>query len=185
MTRKSKNINARIIPDPFDLAIIEVVEYLYMQGEKLLDILEKVPDKKDILTDIGISHLIWPQMVNHFRHVSTKAAKQQEIVNKLKQKYFVNPAFIWNYPNDKRMFVVEELFSKVAEEDPNQPMPASAKLLKKEVIKLRKQLADAEDVIAEKNKTISMLQEDIANLKLLVSQLKSKKNQDKNPDKRG
>lgn len=175
MSRRSSQNNSQIIPAAFDLAIIEVVEYLYSQGEKLQEIIDKVPDKKDILTDIGISHLIWPQMVNHYRHVSTKSLKQQEIVSHLKKKYFVNPAFIWKYPNEKKMFLVDDLFAVVAEDDVMYNMPGSAKLLKKELLRVQKELDKALTLIQEKNKIIKSLNEDISNLKMLVLELKKSK----------
>lgn len=92
-------------PTPFDLGVINVVEYLDSMLPQLSQEYAHLQNKKDILASIGINPASWSNMVNHQRHVTTKVAKQAEIVSKLRQLYKVDPQYIWNYGHYKRMFI--------------------------------------------------------------------------------
>jgi DNA-directed RNA polymerase subunit H (RpoH/RPB5) len=177
MSNRKSNNEHFIDPDPFDLAIIEVVELLYSKAPtmKLLD--ESIPDKKDILKKIGITPEHWPQMMNHQRHVSTKRLKQEDIVKKLKESYWVNPDYIWRYPQEKEMFIVTGIFKNELADEGLQ-LPSSAKLLKKELIQTQKDRDKLQHSLDEKNSIIKSLKEDLENMRLLVRQLKSDKSAD-------
>lgn len=92
-------------PTAFDLGVINVVEYLDNMLPQLSQEYAHLQNKKDILASIGINPSSWSNMVNHQRHVTTKVSKQAEIVSKLRQLYKVDPQYIWNYGNYKRMFI--------------------------------------------------------------------------------
>lgn len=176
MPRKKSVDENKIEPSNFDLAVVEVVNYIDNNTQRIKLNVDVLPNQKEILAMIGINYTVWPQMVNHLRHVTTKTAKQIEIVKKLRERFLVNPNYIWNYPHEKEMFIVNNLLVSEDEMDYGVKMPGSARLLKKELRKsysenetLRSQLT----IVMTENKN---LKEDISNLRLLLSKLKTAKN---------
>lgn len=180
MKRFAHTPEHKIEPTSFDLAVIEVVEYLSKEADRLNLNMEDVPNKKDILASVGISSPVWPLMVNHYRHVSTKPAKQTEIVKWLKEKYWINPEYIWNYPREKSMFLVSGIADRVNDDaiQYGYNLPSSAKLLRAELIKALNNLDAANKAVAELTEETASLREDLANLKLLVKTLKAAQNPD-------
>jgi hypothetical protein len=170
----------KIEPTNFDLGIIEAVEYLCQHSEKLNLNFDGIPNKKDILASIRISASVWPQMVNHLRHVTVKTAKQIEIVKLLKEKYWINPDYIWNYPREKQMFLVTGILQTAAEPDApyGYNLPSSAKMLRRDLIKTLNDLEKTKATLAAQTLECASLREDLTNLKLLVKQLTSAQNPD-------
>jgi hypothetical protein len=181
MKKSNKSEQVNIEPTNFDLAVIEVVEYLSREAEKLNLNTDHVPNKKELLASIHISSPVWPLMVNHYRHVSVKPAKQIEIVKLLKEKYWINPDYIWNYPREKEMFLISGILDKAAEPDApyGYSLPSSAKLLRRDLIKTLSELDKTKLALAEKTAECTSLTEDLTNMKLLVKQLTTAKNPDK------
>jgi hypothetical protein len=177
--RTPKNSN-KVEPSSFDLAVIEVVNHIYQNAPRLNIELREVPDQKDILNSIGINPQHWPQMVNHNRHVSKKPLKQQEIVTQLRKLYWVNPDYIWKYPHEKSIFIIDGILSAAEDGIDYKKIPSSAKLLRKELLAAFSKIDGFENTIQELTIENRSLKEDIANLKLLVKQLKS----DGKPDKK-
>ncbi len=181
MRVRNNDESKKITPTSFDLAVIEVVEHIYRNAEYLKLDLAEVPDKQDILSSIGINPQHWPQMVNHQRHVSKKSLKQQEIVSHLRKQYWVNADYIYKYPHEKEMFIVEGIIGNAAAEDgiDYYKVPGSAKLLRKELLLALSKVDQLQATIKDLTSENQSLKEDIANLKLLVKQLNPDKKADK------
>lgn len=140
-------MNAIVQPTTFDLGVINVVEYLDAMLPQLSLEYVHLQDKRDILNAIGINPAHWSNMVNHYRHVSAKAAKQAEIVSLLKQQFRIDPQYIWNYGTYTRMFL--------------QP-----------IVSGDKKIAGMGHSSRELKRTISILYDEIANYKVTILELK-------------
>lgn len=103
----------QIIPTPFDLGVINVVEYLSSARWHLKPGYEKYAYKNDILKAIGIAQEKWYEIRNHYRHVSTRPERQAKIVGLLKDLFRIDPNYIYHYGSYKRMFIDNILIYQV------------------------------------------------------------------------
>lgn len=109
ITKKSNqnflDMAKKVGPTPFDLGVINVVEYLSSILTTLKPEYENFKHKNDILKALGIEKEKWSEIVNHRRHVSTKPDRQAEIVGQLRKLFKVDPNYIYHYGSYQRMFV--------------------------------------------------------------------------------
>jgi hypothetical protein len=146
----------------FDLSVMEVVETIAA---------EQGIHKKIILRDLGINHTAWAKMLKNERNVSTKSDRQAEIISILKGKYDVDPDYIRHYPNHTAMF----LRALMAEDNGGRykvKAHGSIRSLQKAIRDCEKLINKLLDEADHYKATITELKEDLANARLLISELR-------------
>jgi len=102
---KSPPPRKKIEPSPFDLAVINLVEYIHRHAQQLPEHLHFIKGQADVCRALGIQPNLWPSIRDHYRHVSTRSSVQQQITNSLKTVFGVDVRYIASYPHHPTMFL--------------------------------------------------------------------------------
>jgi predicted RNase H-like nuclease (RuvC/YqgF family) len=144
----------KIAPAPFDLAVINIVEYLADNTNLLrAEYAGKLRHKNDVLSLLGIRKETWSDMRDHYRHVSTKALRQKQIIGILEREFRIRPSYIMNYPNEREMFKENILM----EDPPEFEYGYTSIELRRMVRQLTQRIEDLEKDIGRKERELDRL----------------------------